>query len=215
MHDGDNQLMAPSRITCLLVDDHPAVLRALGAALQEDGIDVIGRAERGVQALALLERRKPAVALVDLHLPDGSGIELIRGASKLSPTTACLVYTGLADAADVQDSFDAGARGVISKEAPLSEVSRAIAVVVGGGTYVDALFGRELAASRSGAPVLTGRERDVLCHLADGLSNEEVGKLLHLSGETVRGYVRSATARLGARNRTHAVATAVRMGLVG
>lgn len=205
---------AAVRITCLLVDDHPAILRALVAILSDDGIDVIGRAERGIEGLAIMETRRPDVALIDLRLPDISGIEVVRAAAVSVPETACLLYTGYAEWAQAREALDAGARGVVSKEAPLADVARAICAVAAGGSYLDPRLGGELAIGAPGRPELTRRERDVLRCLADGLTNEEIGAQLFLSPETVRGYVRKATARLGARNRMQAVAAALRNGMI-
>ena len=206
--------MEASPISCILIDDHPPILRAISAILQEEGIDVVGRAERSAEGLELLARRKPQVALVDLSLPDGSGIDLIRAAANVAPSTACLVYTGFPSGRNAREALDAGARGIVSKESPLASLSRAISIVACGGTYVDGLVTGEFAESQTAAPAMTRRERDVLHHLADGLSNEQVGAELHISAETVRGYVRNAMARLGARNRTQAVAAALRAGII-
>jgi two-component system response regulator DesR len=205
---------AAVRVTCLLVDDHPAILKALVAILSDDGIDVIGRAERGIEGLAIMEARRPDVALVDLRLPDLSGIEVVRVAAVSAPETACLLYTGYAEWAQAREALDAGARGVVSKEAPLADVARAICAVAAGGSYLDPRLGGELAIGAPGRPELTRRERDVLRCLADGLTNDEIGAKLFLSPETVRGYVRKATARLGARNRMQAVAAALRNGMI-
>ena len=205
---------AAVRVTCLLVDDHPAILKALVAILSDDGIDVIGRAERGIEGLAIMEARRPDVALVDLRLPDLSGIEVVRAAAVSAPETACLLYTGYAEWAQAREALDAGARGVVSKEAPLADVARAICAVAAGGSYLDPRLGGELAIGAPGRPELTRRERDVLRCLADGLTNDEIGAKLFLSPETVRGYVRKATARLGARNRMQAVAAALRNGMI-
>jgi two-component system, NarL family, response regulator len=192
-----------------LVDDHPVILKALSAILKDDGIEIVGRAERGSEALAIAELRRPAVMLLDL-----TGIEVIRAVAKTAPDTACLVYTGYADWAHAREALDVGARGVVSKEAPFGDVARAIAMVAAGQIYLDPMLGAELAADRLSRPHLSHRERDVLRCLAEGLTNDEIGLRLHLSGETVRGYVRKATTRLGARNRTQAVAAAVRDGLI-
>ena len=205
---------AAVRVTWLLVDDHPAILKALVAILSDDGIDVIGRAERGIEGLAIMETRRPDVALVDLRLPDLSGIEVVRAAAVSAPETACLLYTGYAEWAQAREALDAGARGVVSKEAPLADVARAICAVAAGGSYLDPRLGGELAIGAPGRPELTRRERDVLRCLADGLTNDEIGAKLFLSPETVRGYVRKATARLGARNRMQAVAAALRNGMI-
>ena len=204
----------PTQVSCLLVDDHPAILKALEAILRDEGINVVGRAERGDEALAKMEGRRPDVALVDLRLPDLSGIDVVRAAATAAPETKCLLYTGYAEWAQAREALDAGARGVVSKEAPLVDVARAISMVAAGGIYLDPLLGGQLAAGRNQQVALTRRQRDIFRYLAEGLTNDEIGARLFLSPETVRGHVRSATQRLGARNRMQAVATAVRDGLI-
>ena len=203
-----------TQITCVLVDDHPAIIDALGAALQSERIAVIGRAATGGEALRILEVRKPAVALVDWRLPDMCGIDVIRGAARTAPDTAVLLYTGYADWPHTREALDAGASGVISKESPLSEVVRAISWADAGKVYLDPTLGGELIRPQPERPKLTPREREVLRHLADGLTHDEIGAVLYLSPETVRAHVKKATVRLGARNRMQAVATAVRDGLI-
>ena len=111
------------------------------------------------------------------------------------------------------EALDAGAAGFLLKEAPLDDLLRAVRTVAAGKRYIDPV----LAASAIGpstAPQLTARERDVLRLLADGLSNEEIGKQLFISAETVRGYIRKAMQKLGADTRTEAVALALRQRLI-
>ena len=146
-----------SRITCLLVDDHPVILKALAAILKDDGIEIVGRAERGSEALAIAELRRPTVMLLDLNLPDLTGMEVIRAAAKSAPDTACLIYTGYADWAHAREALDAGARGVVSKEAPFGDVARAIAMVAAGQVYLDPMLGADLAAGRHSRPLLSHR----------------------------------------------------------
>jgi two-component system response regulator DesR len=200
------------RVTCVLVDDHPAILKALAAILRDDGIDVAGVATTGAEGIDLIECRRPAVALVDLRLPDVEGIDVVRSAAAASSVTSCAVYTGQADRTQAQDALDAGARGIVLKESPLTELSRAIRLVAGGGLYVDPLLGGLLVA-RPRSP-LSPRQRDVLRLLATGLTNDQIGERIFLSPETVRTHIKNATERLGARNRLQAVADAVRAGLI-
>jgi DNA-binding NarL/FixJ family response regulator len=203
-----------SPLTLLLADDHPAILDSVATLLRDERIEVVGRARTGAEALELIERRDPAVALLDRRLPDLSGIEVARRIVRAFPRTATLLYTGHADSALVHEALDAGARGVVLKEAPLPDLPRAIAIVAGGGTYLDPLLGGALATLGVQVRQLTAREREVLRLLANGHTNAEVGLQLYLSPETVRTHVHRAVTRLGVRNRTQAVAKALREGLI-
>ena len=199
---------------CVLADDHPALLAAVGDYLAENGYDVVARAADGSQALRHIERERPEVALVDYRMPGCFGGELIGRIREVSPETRVAVYTAEVDPAIVQETLSAGADAVVLKEAPMADLVRALRAVVDGRRYVDpALAGRavgpEPASSR-----LTERELDVLRLLAEGLSHEEIGARLSIASETVRTHSRKAADRLGAKTRTQAVASAIRLGLV-
>ena len=203
-------------ITCIVADDHPAMVEAVADVLTEHGLSVVGRARNGEEALAQIEARKPDVALVDVRMPRLGGIEVARRSAEISPETAVILYTAYGDRALLTDALDAGARGFVLKEAPLVDLARAVSLVAGGGTYVDPVLAGYLATARTTAqlPSLTPRERDVLRLLADGHSNEEIGKRLYISPETVRTHVRKAMHKLDADTRTQAVATALRQSLI-
>jgi DNA-binding NarL/FixJ family response regulator len=200
----------------VVADDHPAVLEAVSEYLAHGGIEVIARAADGEEALQRIEQRKPQVALVDVRMPKVGGIELARRSQRSVPDTAILLYTGYGDRALLTEALDAGVRGFVLKEAPMDDLLRAVQAVAGGGTYVDPVLAGTLAASAVGSvlPQLTQRERDVLRLLADGLSNEEIGKRLFISAETVRTHVRKAMDKLDADTRTQAVARALRDQLI-
>jgi DNA-binding NarL/FixJ family response regulator len=203
-------------VTCVVADDHPAVLEAVAEFLAQGGIEVIGRAGDGEEALDKIEGRKPAVAPVDVRMPKLGGIELTRRAQRSAPETAILLYTCYGDRALLTEALDAGVRGFVLKEAPMDDLLRAMHAVASGSTYVDPVLAGTLAASSIGSklPQLTQRERDVLRLLADGLSNEEIGKQLFISAETVRTHVRKAMGKLDADTRTQAVARALRDNLI-
>jgi DNA-binding NarL/FixJ family response regulator len=205
-----------SPITCVVADDHPAVLEAVAEFLVQGGIEVIARARDGEEALERIEQRKPQVALVDVRMPKLGGIELTRRAQRSAPDTSILLYTGYGDRALLTEALDAGVRGFVLKEAPMDDLLRAIQSVAAGGTYVDPVLAGTLAASSIGnkLPELTQREREVLRLLADGLANEEIGKRLFISAETVRTHVRKAMDKLDADTRTQAVARALRDHLI-
>jgi DNA-binding NarL/FixJ family response regulator len=203
-------------ITCVVADDHPAVLEAIAALLVESGIDVVARGRDGDEALAEIESLRPQVALIDIRMPKLGGIELARRAKRSAPETAVLLYTAYGDSALLTEALDAGVGGFVLKEAPLEDLLRALETVAAGGTYVDPVLAGALAAAtvEPTVPQLTPRERDVLRLLANGQSNEEIGKELFISPETVRTHIRKAMDKLGADTRTQAVATALRHGLI-
>ncbi len=192
------------------------MLEAVAEFLVESGIEVVGRAVDGEEALAHIERLRPDIALVDVRMPRLNGIELTRRARSSTPGTAVLLYTGYGDRALLSEGLDAGVAGFVLKEAPIDDLLRAIRAVAAGGTYVDPVLAGTLAGSPTGAkrPELTVRERDILRLLADGLSNEEIGNALFISPERVRTHVRKAMAKLGADTRTQAVARALRDQLI-
>ena len=202
-----------TQIACLLVDDHPPILDAVARYLVARGIEVVGQAGTGEAAIEQLEATQPPVAVVDISMPGIDGIELARRAAQVSPRTAIVVYTAAAEPARLAEALDAGVRGFVQKTAPLPELVQAIETVASGQMYVDPLLASALAIGTSG-PKLTQREREVLCLLASGLRNEEIGKRLFLSPETVRAHIRKATLKLGAETRTEAVALAIRRDLI-
>jgi DNA-binding NarL/FixJ family response regulator len=208
---------APSeRITVVVADDHPALLSAVADVLVEAGLEVVGRASNGEEALAKIEKRQPTVALVDVRMPRLGGIAVAERARRAAPDTAVLLYTGHGDQALLADALDAGVRGFVLKDAPLHDLVRAVEMVARGGTYVDPVLAGGLAQAKlnQDLPQLTQREREVLRHLADGLSNEDIGKKLFISPETVRTHIRKAMNKLEADTRTEAVATALRQSLI-
>jgi len=203
-------------IRCLIADDHPAMVEAVGEVLAEHGLQIVGRARDGEDALAAMVELKPAVAVVDVRMPRISGIEVARRAQREAPDTHVILYTAYGDRALITEAIDAGVRGFVLKEAPLVDLVRAVEIVAEGGTYVDPVLAGVLASPELSAklPSLTQRERDVLRLLADGLSNEEIGKRLFISPETVRTHVRKAMDKLDADTRTQAVAMALRQSLI-
>ena len=203
-------------ITCLVADDHPAVVQAVSEVLTLGGIEITGQAKDGEDALAAIERLHPRVALLDLRMPRMSGIEVARRCSRSTPDTYVILYTAYSEQALLTEALDAGARGFVSKEAPLTEIVRAVQLVAEGRTYVDPVLAGVISSPAATAKIkqLTQRERDVLRMLSDGHSNEEIGKALFISPETVRTHVRKAMAKLDADTRTEAVATAIRESLI-
>jgi DNA-binding NarL/FixJ family response regulator len=204
------------RTTIVIADDHPAMLAAVAETLTRSGFDVVGQAADGQQALALIEETKPKIALVDVRMPRLSGIEVATGAAAASPETAVVFYTAFGDRALLSEALDVGARGFVLKEAPLVDLVRAVERVAAGEAYVDPVLAGVLVSGyiTDRVPTLTQREREVLRHLSDGLSNEQTGKALHISPETVRTHIRKAMRKLEADTRTQAVAIALRQSII-
>ena len=206
----------PMTITCLVADDHPAVVQAVSEVLIAGGVEVVAQSRDGEEALAAIQEKKPRVALLDLRMPRLSGIEVARRCARSTPETYVILYTAYSEQALLTEALDAGARGFVSKEAPLAEIVRAVQLVADGRTYVDPVLAGVISSPAATARItqLTQRERDVLRMLSDGHSNEEIGKALFISPETVRTHVRKAMAKLDADTRTEAVATALRQSLI-
>jgi DNA-binding NarL/FixJ family response regulator len=203
-------------IRAVVADDHPAVLRSVCDVLIDAGVDVVGRASNGEEAATKIEATRPTVAVIDVRMPRLNGIEVASQISRTTPETAVILYTAYGDRALLSEALDAGVRGFVLKEAPLQDLTRAVDMVSGGAVYVDPVLAGVLASAESERlPQLTKREREVLRLLADGLSNEEIGKRLFLSPETVRTHVLKAMRSLEADTRTQAVAVALRQSLIG
>jgi DNA-binding NarL/FixJ family response regulator len=208
--------VAPESVSIVVADDHPAMLEAVSELFEHHGFQVVGRAADGEQAAALIEREQPDVAVVDVRMPRLGGIEVATRAAATSPRTAIVLYTAYPDPALLAEALEAGARGFVLKEAPLSDLVRAVELVHAGETYVDPVLAGFLVTDALTERVtkLTHRERDVLRLLADGHANEEIGRRLEISPDTVRTHVRKAMTKLEADTRTQAVATALRQHII-
>jgi DNA-binding NarL/FixJ family response regulator len=201
----------------VVADDHPAIMDALCRFLErEDDFEVVGRAADGAVAAQLIAEQTPDVAILDIRMPNASGIEIARAQSGSGSATGVILYTGEADRGVLLDALDAGARGFLLKEAPLDDLARAVRMVAQGKTYVDPALGGVLAGPEATDRLraLTKREREVLRLLADGMRNEQVAKELSISPLTVRSHVENAMEKLEADTRTQAVATALRQSLI-
>jgi DNA-binding NarL/FixJ family response regulator len=204
--------VSASPIRCLVADDHPALVAAVTDFLESSGFEVVGQAGDGLAAVAGVRETMPDVALVDYRMPHLEGAELLAQLRESAPEMLIAVYTANSDQSVVRVVFEAGAHALILKDAPLSDLTSALKAICSGRRYIDPALAR-VALGATGKPALTPRESEVLAHVADGLSHDEIGQRLSISPETVRTHVRKACERLNARTRTHAVATALRLGL--
>ncbi len=198
----------------VLIDDHEALRGALEVTLERAGHEVVGAAGNLAAAVDLLEHSDPEVALVDIGLPDGSGIDLTRRLLERRPDLAVVLYTGDADAELLYEGLDSGARGYALKEGSMEELLAAIEQVASGASYVDPRLDRILLSPRatSRVPQLSPREREIMHLMAEGHTAEQIGDQITVSVETVRTHVRNVIRKLQARNRVHAIAIALERG---
>jgi DNA-binding NarL/FixJ family response regulator len=203
------------RLSCLIADDHPAVVGAVTDYLDAAGFSVGNRSARADDALREIVARQPAVALIDIALEPFDGIELARQAKIASPDTGVVLYTGSRDPEHLRRAFAIGIRGFVVKDAPLSEVVEALTTVAGGGTHIDSELAGILATTpRARQYVLTERQRQILTLISSGQTNEKIAATLNISPETVQTHVKNAMHSLGADTRSQAVAAALRHALI-
>ena len=201
--------------TCVVADDHPPVLETVSRYLGLQGFRVVGQARNGEEAIALIESQRPSVALLDLRMPLVAGTAVIRQVARTTPQCSCVVYSGYGDGALLTEALDAGARGFVLKDAPLDALVRALETVGNGGMYIDPALADALIGSIATRELgLNVRERDVLRLLADGHTNESIGRELFISPDTARTQLGTAMAKLGVSTRTQAVAKALRDALI-
>jgi len=208
--------VSDEEITCFVADDHPVVAELVAKYLAEHGIAVGGTARDGAEALAAIAELRPTVALLDLRMPRFGGIDVARRLHGSGSRTAVILYTGYGETEHLLNALDAGVRGIVQKEAPLEEVLRAVHTVAEGRVYIDPILSPILVSPQAAGRLktLTGRQREVLACIADGLTTDEVAKALFISPDTVRVHLRNAMATLEADTRTHAVAKAIRQSLI-
>ena len=217
MSDNNGHSVASTVIRCVVADDHPAILDAVSRFLEsEHGLELVGRAGDGESALRLIDEQKPEIALLDIRMPGIGGIDIASQLALTSSSTSVVLYTAYPERALLLAALYAGVRGFILKEAPLDELQRAIRIVAGGGSYIDAALASVLAgpADKERMLTLTKRERDVLRLLAEGMRDEQAGRTLSISPLTVRTHVQHAMAKLKCDTRTQAVAVALRESLI-
>jgi DNA-binding NarL/FixJ family response regulator len=174
---------------------------------------VIGEASDGASAVALAERRRPDVVIMDVRMPGMDGLEATKELTEKVPDTAVLIFTAFSERSLLGRGLESGAKGYILKEAPHQTLLRAIEKVVSGEGYVDPALMPAFLTGK-GEDMLTGREREILQLLADGMSNADVAGKLFISQETVKSHVRHILTKLEADTRTHAVAIALREAII-
>jgi two-component system response regulator DevR len=204
------------RIRIFLVDDHPVVLDGISELLDSvPDFEVVGQASSAAQALARIPAAAPDVAVLDVHLGDGNGIDVCREIRSSMDDTYCLMLTSYDDHDAVLASVLAGASGYVLKEVRTSGLVDAIRQVAMGRSLIDpAVISRVMDKVRQGAQTtsrlsdLTQRESDVLDLIAEGMSNRQIGEQLSLAEKTVKNYVSNILAKLGLERRSQAAVLA-------
>jgi DNA-binding NarL/FixJ family response regulator len=207
------------KVRVYLLDDHEIVRRGLRELLENDGrIEVVGESGLAEEATRRIPALRPDVAVLDGRLPDGSGIDVCRDVRSVDPSIACLILTSYDDDEALFHAIMAGAAGYVLKQIRGNELVDAILRVAQGQSLLDPqVTARVLERLRgsheenSALSGLTEQERRVLMHIADGLTNRQIGKEMFLAEKTVKNYVSSILAKLGMERRTQAAVFASKL----
>jgi len=210
--------MAERPIRILLADDHGVVREGLRTFLAlQDGLEVVGEAADGEEAVREAERLRPDVVLMDLVMPKLDGVEAMRELRARLPGARVIVLTSFADDERLLPAIQAGAAGYLLKNVQPAELARAVRLAHAGDTLLDpSVAARLVDAIATDQPVerLTPREREVLVLVGRGMSNKRIARELGLSEKTVKTHVANVLHKLGATDRTQAAVYAVRTGLI-
>jgi two-component system response regulator DevR len=208
-------------IRIVIIDDHEIVRRGISAILQGDPeFQVVGEARDGQEALRVVREAQPDVALVDVRLPEFSGIELCYRIQREAPRTQVLILTSYLDSNIVRECIRAGAGGYVLKDVASTDLQRSIRELVRGASPVDPRAARMMIhwlreGPEAEAPGhFTLREIEILRLIAEGLTNREIAERLCLSENTVKTYIQGLYQKLDAHNRIEAVMRATRWGLL-
>ena len=212
----------PSPITVFLMDDHEVVRQGVRALLESTGeIDVVGEASNAAEALARIPAVQPDVAVLDVRVPDGNGIEVCREV-RSSHDTKCLILTSYSDDEALFEAIMAGASGYVLKQVRGSELISAIKRVADGESLLDpSVTGKVLQRLREPTPVddrlqsLTPQERRILHLIADGMTNRQIAGEMFLAEKTIKNYVSNLLSKLGMQRRTEAAVFATKLELSG
>lgn len=206
--------MGPQPVRVVLVDDHAVVREGIRKVLRASGgFEVVGEAGTAADALRQVEATQPDVAVVDVRLPDGDGIEVVREIRSRHPEIRCIIFTSFADEQAFFHSAMAGAAGFLIKDAPTDHIVDAVRRVAAGEKLLDEGLIDDLRRRARTLPPedqfladLTPQERRILALVTDGLTNREIADELTLAEKTVRNYVSNILGKLGMKNRTQLAA---------
>jgi DNA-binding NarL/FixJ family response regulator len=201
-------------IRVLVVEDHHVVRQGLVALLSVvDGVEVVGQAADGMEAIEQLAATRPDVTLIDLRLPKLSGVEVIQQVRAEQPHARFIVLTTYDGDEDIYRALQAGARAYLLKGMTLDVLVSTIRLVHAGKSCIPPVIAQKLA-ERMGTEQLTNREQDVLEQIVRGKSNKEIGAELDISEATVKTHINNLLGKLGVTDRTQAATAAIQRGLV-
>jgi two-component system NarL family response regulator len=201
-------------IRVLVVEDHHVVRQGLVALLNVvGGLEVVGEAADGVEAIAQYRRHQPDIALIDLRLPRLSGVEVIERIRMETPHARFIVLTTYDGDEDIYRALQAGARAYLLKGMTSEELIAAIRAVHAGKSHIPPAIAQRLA-ERMGTEELTPREFDVLEQIVRGLSNKDIATELEISEATVKTHINNLLSKLGVTDRTQAATAALQRGIV-
>lgn len=206
--------MAEETIRVLVVEDHHVVRQGLVALLNVvDGIEVIGEAADGVDAITQFRKHQPHVTLIDLRMPRLSGVEVIQRIRMETPQARFIVLTTYDGDEDIYRALQAGAKAYLLKGMTTEDLVTTIRAVHAGKSHIPPAIAQRLA-ERMGTEELTPREFDVLEQIVHGLSNKEIASFLDISEATVKTHINSLLGKLGVTDRTQAATAAIQRGIV-
>jgi DNA-binding NarL/FixJ family response regulator len=207
-------VMSTSQIQVLAVDDHPLLREGIAAVISnQPDMSLVALATTGTEAIQRYREHRPDVTLMDLRLPDVSGIDAMIAIRAEFPEARVMMLTSFDGDVEIERALRAGARGYVLKSLPPRELAEAIRDVHAGRKRIPADVAAHLA-EHMGEEGLTQRERDVLTHVAGGLRNRDIGEELAITEETVKVHMRNILGKLSARDRTEAVTIALRRGII-
>lgn len=203
-----------STIRVLSVDDHPLLREGIAALVNnQPDMEMIAEAATGAEAIQVFKQHRPDVTLLDLRLPDMSGIDTLIAIRTEFPEARIIMLTTFEGDVEIQRALQAGARGYLLKNMPPSELLDVIRQVHAGKKRIPAAIASQLAEHMSDE-TLTDREVEVLREVANGNRNRNIAEKLFISEETVKVHIKHIMEKLGAADRTQAVAIGVRRGII-
>lgn len=202
------------KIRVLLADDHMVVRMGIASLLSfANGIEVIGEADNGLDAVKLAHELKPDVVLMDLQMPELNGVEATARIHADDPGAKILILTSFGTSAELKRAMDAGASGALVKSSSRTEIVDAIRSVMTGGQVMSNEI-RHTIENFSAMPEMSPRQIEILNLVAKGFSNKEIAKIVGISPETVKEHVANIFSRIGASSRAEAATLAVNLGLI-